>query len=256
MGSTTPPGERMRGRKALVIGAGSGIGHAIAGELVDEGARVVVADIDAASAEATAASIGATALVVDVADAESVRRCVEDAVGALGGLDAVCSTAGVLVAGTLEDTGDDAWARCLAVNLTGSFLVARAAAPHLRAAAPAALLLTSSTSGLVGSRGQSAYCAAKHGIVGLTRALADELAPHVRVNCLCPGWVDTPFNEPVWDHHGGRASAEPSFMAQVPARRQASANEIARAATFLLSPGASYLTGVALPVDGGLVATR
>jgi NAD(P)-dependent dehydrogenase (short-subunit alcohol dehydrogenase family) len=246
----------LSGQAVLVIGGASGIGRAIAARLAACGARVVVGDIDLDAATRVAAEVGATAIEVDVCDGESVRRVIAAATAAQGELAGVCSTAGLLVADTLDSLSDADWQRCLDVNLTGSFNVARHAAAALRGHG-GSLLLTSSTAGLAGARGQVAYCAAKAGIVGMTRALADELAEAaIRVNCLCPGWVDTPFNDPVWDHAGDRATAETALLATVPLRRQATPDEVARAAVFLLSPDSAYVTGTAFVVDGGLLAVR
>jgi NAD(P)-dependent dehydrogenase (short-subunit alcohol dehydrogenase family) len=248
--------SKLPGQAFLVIGGASGIGRAVATRLVACGARVVVGDIDADGASQVAAKLGATAIGVDVCDTESVRRATSAAIAAEGELAGVCSTAGLLMADDLESLTDADWRRCLDVNLTGSFNVARHAAAALRGRG-GSLLLTSSTAGLAGARGQVAYCAAKAGIVGLTRALADELAgARIRVNCLCPGWVDTPFNDPVWEHAGDRATAETALLATVPLRRQATPEEVAGAAVFLLSPHSEYVTGTAFVVDGGLMAVR
>ncbi len=240
----------------MVIGGAHGIGRAIVDEVAARGGRVAVGDIDLDGASEVARAAQGVAVPVDVVDPRSVAEAISAATRDLGDLDAVCSTAGVLVACNLDDLGDEDWQRCLDVNLTGSFHVARHAATALRAKG-GSLLLTSSTAGLAGARGQVAYCAAKAGIVGLTRALADELADaSIRVNCLCPGWVDTPFNDPVWEHTGDRASIEQALLAAVPLRRQATPREIAAAAAFLLSPDASYITGTAFVIDGGLLAVR
>jgi len=249
--------ERFEGRAALVVGGASGIGRAVARRLADEGARVAVADLDLQGATRVATAIGGLMLGVDVTDEASVAETFVRARDEFGGLHAVFSSAGVLTAGEIAATDLAIWNRCIGVNLTGAFLVAKHAVPILRDAGGGAILLTSSTSGLVGSRGQGAYCAAKFGIVGLTKALADETAQdRIRVNCLCPGWVDTLFNDPVWEFLGGRERAEGELLASVPLRRQASPKEIAGAAAFLLSDDASYVTGTALEIDGGLVGSR
>lgn len=248
---------RFEGKSALVVGGAGGIGRAVAWRLAEEGARVAVADLNAEGASRTAEEIEGLALAVDVTDEAGVAQTVSRARDELGGLQAVFSSAGLLAAGEVDEMDLDTWNRCLTVNLTGAFLVAKHAVPAVRASGGGAILLTSSTSGLVGSRGQGAYCAAKFGIVGLTKALADEVgADRIRVNCLCPGWVDTPFNDPVWDFLGGKEGAEDELLSSVPLHRQGSPEEVAGAAAFLLSEDASYVTGTALEIDGGLLGVR
>jgi NAD(P)-dependent dehydrogenase (short-subunit alcohol dehydrogenase family) len=248
---------RLKDARVLVIGAASGIGRASALRLATEGASLAVADRNGKEAKATAAETGGPVFQVDVTDESEVERCLASAASSLGGLTGVFSTAGMLVGSALEETSLETWTECLEVNATGAFLVAKHSIPHLKRSGGGAILLTSSTSGLAGSRGQSAYCASKHAIIGLTRALADELAEHrIRVNCLAPGWIDTPFNDPVWELMGGKGRAEAQVLEMVPQRRQASPDEVAAAAAFLLSSDASYVNGVTMEVDGGLMAVR
>lgn len=248
---------RFQGRVTLVVGGAGQIGAAVARRLRAEGATVVVADLDADAAAEIAAELDGSSWGVDVTDLPGLDAVVAGTLDRHGRLDAVCSTAGLLTAAPLEELELDAWRRCLEVNLTGSLAVAKASARALAESGSGSLVLTSSTSGLVGSAGQIAYCAAKAGIVGLTQALAAELAPRaVRVNCLCPGWVDTPFNDPVWQLSGGRQEMEVELVASVPQRRQAHPDEVGATAAFLLSDDASYMTGAALVVDGGLTAVR
>ncbi len=247
---------RFEGRRALVVGGGGSIGAAIARRLADEGAAVVVADRDVTSARQVAGDVQGLGIGIEVTDEDSVSLAVQEAVDSLGGLDIVASTVGHLPVAWVEDLTASDWRDCLEVNATGAFLLARAAIPHLRHAGGGAMLLSSSTSGLRGTPGEGAYAAAKAAVIGLTRVLAAELARDgIRVNCLCPGWVDTPFNDPAWDFLGGKAAAEAGELAGIPLRRQATPAEVAAVAAFALSDDASYLTGVALPVDGGATAT-
>lgn len=232
---------RFEGKVALVTGGSSGIGQKLAQQLRQEGAAVVVADLS----EPTP---------TDVADETSVRECFDRLLAAHGRLDVVFSNAGVLMAEKVETMDEAIFDRTLAVNLKGAFLVAKHAIPHLRATR-GNLVFTGSTSSLAGARGQAAYCASKAGIVGLARALADELADDgIRVNAVCPGWVDTPFNDPVWEYGGKSAEAE--LLAGVPMRRQARPEEIVEPMLFLASDGASYITGEVLVIDGGLMGVR
>src|SRR5258708_21658797 len=162
--------------------------------LRQEGAAVVVADVS----EPTP---------TDVSEATAVRECVARLVAAHGRVDVVFSNAGILLAENVETMDEAAFDRTLAVNLKGAFLVAKHTIPHLRATR-GNLVFTGSTSSLAGASGQGAYCASKAGIVGLARVLADELAEDgIRVNAVCPGWVDTPFNDPVWENGGNGAAA-------------------------------------------------
>lgn len=229
------------GKVALVTGGSSGIGRVLAERLRHEGAAVVVADVSEPAP-------------TDVSDATSVRECISRLIDAHGRLDVVFSNAGVLLAENVEAMDEAAFDRTIAVNLKGAFLVAKHAIPHLRATR-GNMVFTGSTSSLAGARGQGAYCASKAGIVGLARVLADELAGDgIRVNAVCPGWVDTPFNDPVWEY-GGKG-AEAALLSGVPMRRQARPEEVVAPMLFLASEDASYITGEVLVVDGGLMAVR
>ena len=235
--------RRFEGKVALVTGGSSGIGRMLVERLNLEGAAVVVADVS-------------EPVPTDVSDAASVAACVDRVMAEHGRLDVVFSNAGVLLAGNVETMDEAIFDRTLAVNLKGAFLVAKHTIPRLRATR-GNLVFTGSTSSLAGARGQGAYCASKAGIVGLARVLADELADDgIRVNAVCPGWVDTPFNDPVWAYACRRPQAEARLLASVPMRRQARAEEIVGPMLFLASADASYVTGEVLVVDGGLMAVR
>jgi len=247
---------RFDGSGALVVGGASGIGRAIARRLADEGARVAVADVNLVGAQSVASEVDGIAVDMDVTDEDAVRDAVARTSRSLGAsFSSVVSTAGFLPAGSVEGTTRAEWDRAIAVNATGAFLVTKHSAPVLRANGGGSILLFSSTSGLEGAPGEAAYAAAKGAVIAFTRVAAVELAADgIRVNCLCPGWVDTPFNDPVWEHLGGREAAEARELAGVPLGRQAQPDEIASVAAFLLSSDASYITGVAYEVDGGRTA--
>jgi dihydroanticapsin dehydrogenase len=245
-------------QRVLIVGGGSGIGAATTRAVRQLGAAVVVADLDIEAASTVTAEDlpgPAWAVEADMGTPEGPAAAVEMAVERLGGLDTVFGNAGVLRSVALEDWTVDAWDHDLAVNLRAPFLLAQRAAPHLRAGGGGCLLFTASTGAFRGHSGMHAYHASKAGVVNLVRALADELSPQgIRVNALCPGWVDTPFNEPFWSSQADPLAARRRLELAIPLRRQATPEEIADVAVFLFSEGARYVTGQAIVVDGGYTA--
>lgn len=219
---------------------------------------MLLADIDGAAAQAACAEAGsgaAKAFACDLADPAAPARAVEAAVARFGGLDTVFANAGLLQSAPLGEWRLEDWQRALAINLTAPFLLAQAAAPHLRRSGNPSLLFTASTGALRGHAGMPAYHACKAGLVGLCRSLADELSPDgIRVNCILPGWVDTPFNDAFWSHQPDRAAAEQAIARSIPMRRQGTPEEIAGSVLFLASHAAAYITGTTLVVDGGYTA--
>lgn len=244
--------------RVLVVGGASGIGAASVRKLRAGGDTVVIADLDGDKAIKVAAETllgGGYAVTCDMADAESPSDTVEAAVELMGGLDVVFANAGVLRSAPLAEWTAATWDHSLAVNLRAPFLLAQAAEPHLRDSDLPSLLFTASTGAYRGHAGMPAYHASKAGVVNLVRALADELSPKgIRVNAVCPGWVDTPFNEPFWSFQRDPGQAKADLEASIPLRRQGDASEVADVVAFLCSQGARYITGQAIVVDGGYIA--
>jgi NAD(P)-dependent dehydrogenase (short-subunit alcohol dehydrogenase family) len=242
----------------LVAGGASGIGRAVVRAFRERGDAVLVADRDAEGAKRTAAEESpgpAAAFVADLEDPAAAREAVAAAVAHGGGLDVVFANAGMLLARPLPDWTVEDWDRSLAVNLRAPFLLAQAALPHLRASALPRIVITSSTGALRGHAGMPAYHAAKAGVLNLVRALADELGPEgITVNAVCPGWIDTPFNDAFWGHQDDPEAALARLEASIPLRRQGVPEDVVGSVLFLASPDASYITGQALVVDGGYSA--
>jgi NAD(P)-dependent dehydrogenase (short-subunit alcohol dehydrogenase family) len=242
----------LRQKVALVTGAGSGIGRAIARRLAADGAAIVVADIAGEAAERVAREIreaggAAIAGVADVASSADVGRLVETTRARHGRLDALVNNAGIVVRGRAEDITEEEWSRMVAVDLTSVFLCSRAALPLLRAAGGGRIVNIASVAGLLGAV-SAPYTAAKGGVIALTRQLAGEFAEAgITVNCICPGFVATPLNAAV------RASGlEDVLAARIPLRRWGTPDDVAGLVAFLVGPDAGYITGAAIPLDGGL----
>jgi meso-butanediol dehydrogenase / (S,S)-butanediol dehydrogenase / diacetyl reductase len=244
--------SRFTDRVAIVTGAASGIGAATAGALAAEGARVVIADVDADRGAAAARQIGARFERVDVADAAAIEALIRGTAAREGGLDVLVSNAFATVVGPLESLDIEGWRRTLDVTLTAAFTALRAAVPLLRARGRGSVVNVASISGLGADRGLAAYNAAKAGVINLTRTAALELAASgIRVNAVCPGLVDTP---PLRRAFQNAPERQPVAEAAIPLGRLARPEEIARVILFLASDDASYMTGAAVVVDGGLTA--
>jgi 3-oxoacyl-[acyl-carrier protein] reductase len=244
------------GQVALVTGGGSGIGRATCELFAERGGAVVVADVNEAGAKETADRIvgksgRAEAVRCDVTRFADAEAAVGMARRVFGRLDVVVGCAGILRASLLEETSEEEWSEVLRVNLTGAFHVTKAAMKALREQGSGAIVHIASRLAIRVKEEHGAYAASKAGIVQLTRMAALEGAPHgIRVNCVCPGFIDTPMT---------RASASPEdletqfagWAKACPLGRNGRPDEIARAMLFLASDEASFITGVALPVDGG-----
>lgn len=232
---------RLQGRRLLITGGGSGIGRATARLFAREGAAVALLDLSLENARKTAQEIGGHALEAEVSDEASTAAAVAQAAAALGGIDGVVNAAGIMRTGPMAEMSLAVWRQVLDVNLSGPYIVARACLPWLRQAQGATIVNIASAAGLLpNAPGLTAYAASKGGLVNLSRAMAAELAPAIRVNSVCPGMVDTPMAD------GHRAN-----VGNYALQRIADPQEIAQVILFLSSADSSYVTGATYTADGG-----
>jgi len=247
--------ERLKDKRILVIGAATGIGRSVAQAALAEGARVVIADLAEAAGAAAARELGQDCAFerCDVSDEASVQSLMDATVAHLGGLDGLVSNAGLQKAGPIETISVSDWDSLMAVNARGVFLATRFAIPHLKASGGGSIVNTASLAAKRGGPGIAAYAASKGAVMAFTTASALELAAHnIRVNSVCPGFIDTPFNNPAIDFMGGREAQARLVKAMVPLGRQSTPDEIAPLYTFLLSDESAYVTAQAYSIDGGV----
>jgi len=251
----------LKGKRAIITGAGSGIGKAMAVLFAQRGAHVIVCDLDLAAAEAVASEINASSgaasgVACDVAKAEQVQK-VFDTVAAGGGIDIVCNNAGISHVGNIETAEEADLDRVMKVNVNGAFLCAKAAIKHMVAAGKGGVILnTGSCASINPIKDRIIYATTKGAILTMTTSLAtDHVHQGIRVNCICPGRVRTPFVDGfVKTNYPGKEEEMLKQLGQyMPQGRMLIAKEIAAAALYLVSDEARMVTGIAMPVDGGIV---
>lgn len=237
-------GTRLEGRRIIVTGAAAGIGRATAELFATEGAKLALLDRDVDGLDGLAGE----AIGFEATDEASVEAAVNRAADAMGGVDGVVNAAGIFPLARLADTTLELWRKTLEVNLTGPFLVCRAALPYLQAAEMATIVNLGSASAIVPFPELGAYGASKGGVATFTKVLAAELAPKIRVNLLCPGMTRTRM---VSDWYPDSAALDEKSKALYPLQRIAEPAEVAAAALYLTSSESSFVTGTTLTVDGG-----
>jgi len=248
---------RLEGKRVVITGAAANIGKATALLFAQEGASLVVGDVDEQAQQTAdeAVARGAQAVFVrtDVTSGDDMKRLMDAAAEVMGGIDVIVNNAGVQRSGSVTDFAEEDWDTLMRVNPRSCFLGAKFGVPHLRRSGGGSIVNTASLAGVKGGPGMTAYSASKGAIVAFTKALAAELAPdRIRVNAICPGWIDTPFNQPAIDFMGGRDKQAEVIEAVVPLNRQGVPEEVATGMIFLASDMSSYMTGQALIIDGGV----
>jgi meso-butanediol dehydrogenase/(S,S)-butanediol dehydrogenase/diacetyl reductase len=241
----------LRDKRVLITGGAGGIGAATAARFLAEGSRVAVLDRDAAACDWLAAELPQLSgcLLADVTNPGDVARAFAELDDLLGGLDVLINNAGISIRHNVLDIAPAEWRQVIDVNLNGVFYVAQEAARRMVAAGTGVILNMGSTNGLMGYPYYADYNASKAGVIELTRSMALELAPAVRVNAVCPGWILTPMQEAEYTPEMRRAFAE-----KVPLRRLGRPEDVAALFAFLASDDASWITGQTFVIDGGEIA--
>jgi NAD(P)-dependent dehydrogenase (short-subunit alcohol dehydrogenase family) len=241
-----------QGLSAVVTGGASGIGATVVRQLLDQGARVAILDLDVGEA-----APGSLAIRTDVSDTTSVRAAIALVVAEHGGIDIVINNAGVGAQGSIETVDDAEWARVLSINVTGMARVASAALPALRESAVASIVNVCSIAATAGLPRRALYSASKGAVLALTRAMAaDHLSEGIRVNCVNPGTADTPWVGRLLESAADPDSERRALAARQPHGRLVSMEEISEAILYLASPRAGSTTGASLAVDGGMQNLR
>ena len=251
---------KLQDRVAVITGAGSGIGQAMALLFAKEGARVLAADVNGAAAEATAQAVtdvggSATAFTVDVIDPQPVQAMIEQARSTYGRINILCNNAGIGSTTDVVACEPDEWDRVMTVNVKSVYLGCKYAIPHMIEQGGGVIINTASVAGMVGIVKRAAYCASKGAVIALTRQVAIEyVKQNIRVNCLCPGTVDSPWVERLLQQTDDRVAARQALEARQPMGRLGTPQEVAAAALYLASDDAAFITGTGLVIDGGWTA--
>ncbi|MBH62663.1 MAG: short-chain dehydrogenase [Alphaproteobacteria bacterium] len=241
---------RLENKVAVITGAGSGIGSAIAKNFIAEGAAVALLDVNLAAAEALTGELGdrAAAFEADVTNLDQLEAAANAASSHFGGIDALINNAGIRIVKSFENHTEEDWRRILDVNLTGQFLTAKAVVPHMISRGKGKMVNVASIAGIGGRPNRVAYVAAKFGIVGMTRALAMDLSPHnICVNALCPSMIASPLNISLAED----GDIGPQWAKDNLSGRWGQPEDVAKVAVFLASDDADYVTGSEYRVDGG-----
>jgi len=255
---------KFSGQSVIVTGGARGLGRGIAAAFAQAGASVLICDLNESGAYATAAELSTTAagavtaVRADVSDPADVKRLIGDAISRFGQLDHLINNAGIVTIAPLLQTSAQDWDRVLGVNLRGTFLTIQAALPHMLRAGSGSVVNIASQAGKRPNRYICAYNASKAGVISLTRTAAVEAAPHVRVNCVCPGFIDTELQEEEYAVVSAltgqpKDAVRRSWLDSMPLGRFQSVQDVADAVLFLASPAAAQITGEALNASGGLV---
>jgi len=244
---------RLKGKRVVFVGAATGIGRATVQLFASEGATLVVVDNNAGAGAETAKSVGAHFIQCDISSEPSVKSMMDEADKKLSGIDVLVNNAAIQYSGAITDFDVDRWDKIFAVNVRGVYLTCKHAIPHVRKSKAGAIVNTASLAGFRGGGGMTAYSSTKGAVIALTTAMALELAPdRIRVNAVCPGWVDTPFNGPAIDYMGGAEVQAKVLASMVPLGRQAVPSEIAPLFVYLASDESMFMTAQSIVIDGGV----
>jgi 3-oxoacyl-[acyl-carrier protein] reductase len=249
------PENLFRGKNAIVTGSSRGVGRATAVRLAEAGANVVInylsrhAEADEVVSECQAKGVGAIAVQADTSDFVEAQKLATAAVEEFGGIDLVVLNAGVWEGAPIDEMTEEVWNKVINTNLKSAWAMTKACVPSMKKRASGAIVMVSSTAGQRGEANYSNYAASKGGMISFTKALATELAPTIRVNCVAPGWIETAMVRPVFEDR----DYEASVINSIPLKRIATTDDIALSICFLLSEWSRHITGEILNINGGAV---